>query len=302
MKEYYYLDVKRKVQGPHTMEALAGMLRAGTLTTATEVAAPGDARWVALGSLVSAEQVASAQLPPVPGVVGAPGKCPSCAAELKTEDGALPVRCPQCGRVLRSARGGFWGNLVLPFRQYAKFSGRATRAEYWIATVFITFVMYAVFISGVVLVLVGSLAPERNETLMMGGAIAMAVGTVMFVLSILPLTALQVRRLHDVGFSGWWVGVYLLSELVYLGVFYIFCRDSWQVLNESIEQSLMNGDTTCMQTFQMAMQAPASPAMTALSLFNMMAQMLCLLLFIVSFFDSQRGPNKYGPSRKYPMG
>lgn len=302
MKEYYYLDLKRKVQGPHTLDELAGKLRSGELSVDTEVAAPGDARWVALGSLVTNEQVAAAKLPPAPVVAGAPGKCPSCTAELKTEDGVLPPQCAQCGRVLRPAKGGFWGDLLLPLLQYAKFSGRATRAEYWIFTLLVSLVLYGGIIAGLIVALVGLMQPGHNENLLIGGGVAILAGGGLLLLALMPLVSVQVRRLHDAGFSGWWVGAYYLCELAYLVGLYGFCWDVWQMMNKTVEQGLMNGDASWLRTLQMTMQTNASPEMTAVSMLNFVGQMLWLFIFIVSFFDSQRGPNKYGPSRKYPLG
>ncbi len=301
MKEYYYLDINRKVCGPHKLEELAGMLKAGTVMPDTEVAAPGDGGWVQLGSLVTPAQVTAAKLPPIPAMPGAPGRCPSCKAALETESAALPVHCPQCRRVLRSAKGGFWGNLVLPLRLYGTFSGRATRAEYWIFTLIVSVVMYALFIGGMVMCIAG-LVGDLSEQLKWGVIIALGGVFLMVLLCIVPLTSVQVRRLHDVGWSGWWLGAAWLCNLVYMVGLHVVCREEYAKLSQAVEQSVRQGSMNMLQAMQQVMDTPVSPMLSAFSMLNLVSQVLFLMIFVLSFFDSQRGPNKYGPSRKYPMG
>jgi len=64
---------------------------------------------------------------------------------------------------------------------YAQFSGRASRSEYW------WFQLFSV------------LAPVA------AGAISLGLGTAVQVVLIVPGLATSVRRLHDVGRSGWWL-------------------------------------------------------------------------------------------------
>ncbi len=297
MKEYYYLDVRRRVRGPHNIEALAGKLKGGTLGADTEVAAPGDAAWVRLDSIVSAEQVAAAEAPQLPPTDELPAKCPSCGAGVDCSRGGLPTTCTACGRALGAV--GFWARLILPLRLYATLSGRATRAEYWGFTLPVWGLIYALIFGGAVLTLAGAFVPGRDVELMLRGDGAVAAGGLLFLLTLMPLTAVQVRRLHDAGFSGYWVGAYLLSSAGYLAAYYFCCWEEWQAVTRSIEQSMLSGDTCHIQSLQMAMKSQASPT---LGLLNMAMLMLWLLLFGVSFMDSQRGTNKYGPSAKYPLG
>ena len=90
----------------------------------------------------------------------------------------------------------------LYFKRYADFSGRSGRSEYWWATLAISLIGYAI-----------------------GFAVPMLAG--LWTLAILvPSLAMGVRRLHDIGMSGWW---YLMSFVPLVGGILLivwFCEDS----------------------------------------------------------------------------
>ena len=73
------------------------------------------------------------------------------------------------------------------FRNYARFRGRASRSEYW------WFFLFTLLVQAV--------TSSVDEDL---GNIA---GLVVF----LPGLAVHVRRVHDTGRSGWWVGAFYAS-------------------------------------------------------------------------------------------
>ncbi|HEV3091531.1 MAG TPA: DUF805 domain-containing protein [Candidatus Cybelea sp.] len=99
--------------------------------------------------------------------------------------------------------------------KYAVFSGRARRSEYWFFTLFSTLI-------GLFLVAIGLYIGKAT-----GGPPTLARYLIDFygLLIFLPTIAVSVRRLHDVGMSGWWVllNVVPLGSLV---LFVIFCQDS----------------------------------------------------------------------------
>jgi uncharacterized membrane protein YhaH (DUF805 family) len=78
-------------------------------------------------------------------------------------------------------------------RQYATFDGRSRRKEYWY---FALFNMLAI----VALVVVDSVAGTFSEEMGVG----VLSGLYMLAVSI-PGLAVSVRRLHDIGRTGWWV-------------------------------------------------------------------------------------------------
>lgn len=89
------------------------------------------------------------------------------------------------------------------FRSYARFSGRASRSEYW-------WVMAAL---GVVAFVCGMLAGGFEEDSTLG--LTFLVILLIFILACaVPGWALLVRRLHDADLSGW---LSLLTVLPYIG-------------------------------------------------------------------------------------
>ncbi len=85
--------------------------------------------------------------------------------------------------------------------QYATFSGRASRSEYW-----------WFFLFQVLVMLVASLL---GDTLY----------SILALLLLLPALAVGARRLHDVGRSGWWQ-LLMLSGIGYLVLLYWWVQPS----------------------------------------------------------------------------
>jgi uncharacterized membrane protein YhaH (DUF805 family) len=86
-------------------------------------------------------------------------------------------------------------------KKYAVFSGRARRKEYWFFALFnIIFTIAIAIIDG----MVGTSDPETGMG-MIGLIYALAV--------LLPSIAVTVRRLHDIGKSGWWMLIALIPLL-----------------------------------------------------------------------------------------
>lgn len=109
--------------------------------------------------------------------------------------------------------------MILPYRRYFDFTGRSRRKEFWFAVLTIFLVMVAMGLA-----LFGLFA--GNWQAMMDGDVSSweALGggawallgllALFFVASIIPWIALQVRRLHDLGVSGWWYLAYIVGGQV----------------------------------------------------------------------------------------
>ena len=85
------------------------------------------------------------------------------------------------------------------FGNYATFSGRARRSEYWF---FYLFNLIAVFVFMIVASIIGAIFGGGK-----GAAGGLAVGYVLYILyglaAFIPSVAVAVRRLHDTNRSGW---------------------------------------------------------------------------------------------------
>lgn len=76
-------------------------------------------------------------------------------------------------------------HFIEAFRNFANFSGRATRNQYW--TFFLVYFIICVILS-VIDVVAGT----------------MALGAIFSLVVLIPSISIAARRLHDTGKSGWW--------------------------------------------------------------------------------------------------
>lgn len=101
--------------------------------------------------------------------------------------------------------------------KYAVFRGRAPRSEFWWFWLFCLIAeMAALFVTGTMLS--GSVASGAATSSMQDWFVFVSTGwlpSLVHLALILPSLAVAVRRLHDVGRSGWW----LLLMFVPLGIF-----------------------------------------------------------------------------------
>lgn len=91
------------------------------------------------------------------------------------------------------------------FEKIITVEGRARRSEYW-------YFALCVFLINIVL----------NVVFRDGGAI---VRIITFVLNIATLTV-SIRRLHDIGKSGWWYLLVFVPVIGWILLIYWFCKDS----------------------------------------------------------------------------
>jgi uncharacterized membrane protein YhaH (DUF805 family) len=94
------------------------------------------------------------------------------------------------------------------FSNYATFSGRATRSEYWYWCLFLV---------------VGSICALVADGLIIGDLETAPINLIFTLATLLPGLAVSVRRLHDINKSGWWllitftgIGIFLLMYWVCL--------------------------------------------------------------------------------------
>ena len=95
--------------------------------------------------------------------------------------------------------------LLYPYQNYADFSGRTSRRQYWMSYLFM---MLALLALGAVFGVAAALQIKVLEFLVGAVFVIWALGT------IVPMLALHVRRFHDQDLSGW---MYLLALIPYAG-------------------------------------------------------------------------------------
>jgi len=105
--------------------------------------------------------------------------------------------------------------------RYAQFDGRATRSEYWY------FILYY-FILSFIMALLDTffvnpfLLHATPEEASKGGIL----GLLLAVGLLVPSIAVAVRRLHDIGKSGWWLLLGLVPVVGVLVLIYLYAQDS----------------------------------------------------------------------------
>ena len=93
-------------------------------------------------------------------------------------------------------------------RKYVTFSGRATRSEFWwfyLFTVLVNLVATSQASSFVPNLLDGQDMTENESSYFLNNFFFLYLSTITSLILLLPSLAVAVRRLHDVGRSGWWI-------------------------------------------------------------------------------------------------
>lgn len=95
---------------------------------------------------------------------------------------------------------GFGEAVASCFRNYAKFSGRARRSEFWFFRLFTSLVLIGLFLAMEVgFAATGPRPAPDTAVTFLGLALA-----IFWLAIFLPDLAVTVRRLHDTDRSGWW--------------------------------------------------------------------------------------------------
>jgi uncharacterized membrane protein YhaH (DUF805 family) len=98
---------------------------------------------------------------------------------------------------------------------YANFSGRARRSEYW-------YWALAVFIVEIIVLGVRAVSPTLGQLLYI----------LVLLATLVPTLAVGVRRLHDTGRTGWWLLIALIPIIGAIVLIVFFVQDSAPGSNE----------------------------------------------------------------------
>lgn len=158
-----------------------------------------------------------------------------------------------------------------PLKNYAKFSGRASRAEFWW---FFLFVLIVYFVAMIALGAAGGAAAMNPGAAILGGGFGvLSIFVIVFWLALfIPTLAVQIRRLHDINRSGWWLGAFWLLYLVYMAVTF-----------RSLFRGTLDGTPPTMSGLAGAM-------VIALAMF-----VYSIVLLVFFCMRGTKGDNRFGP-------
>ena len=100
------------------------------------------------------------------------------------------------------------------WKQYADFSGRARRKEYWIFSLINYIIIFFLYILQIVMI--------ESTLWLIFPIIFFLYAVAVFI----PGLAVNIRRLHDIGKSGWWYLIYLIPIIGAIWLTVLMCLDS----------------------------------------------------------------------------
>ena len=176
----------------------------------------------------------------------------------------------------------FWTAVKTCFKKYCDFKGRARRSEYW------WFMLFQLIIGIVWSFLCALMLSANGESLASNDVstfFTMLKLTGLMILPVLifiiPNWAVQTRRLHDTGRSGWWIVASVALSLIYTIFYY------WMMY-----QMIKNFDSGEYASLPMAM-------LIISAILGLAVLVMGIIILVFTVQDSQIEENKYGPSPKY---
>lgn len=325
--KYYYLDEERNICGPYSATQLSALVLNGTIHADTLCAAEGEKTWRPLSEQGWLNQPQSILVQPPPSF-GKLGSCARCGAEQ--EGYALPPSCPSCGAAQAPVDSSMWSFFCLALRRLLSIRGRSQRKEYW------SFYLFGVLI--LLLLLSFIFSPFNSIPSMTLPADWFCIFYFITGVGVLLTYPLLVRRLHDIGLSGWWVMI-PFAITVYSQCHVAYSKMMWTDI--PVERKVSNTDEV-MSLEELRKKHPEikfpegegevrvisrrevrsaryrsghreegtdnlnqalglSRGMVWLNaIISVLSRLVWVGILIVACIDSQRGANKYGPSSKYP--
>ncbi|MCQ2365330.1 MAG: DUF805 domain-containing protein [Akkermansia sp.] len=188
-----------------------------------------------------------------------------------------------------------WGcfTYCLKRENYARFSGRSTRREYW--SFFLFFILIGLLLgflttfgAAICMVIAGAVA----HVIWFIGGLLLLLGFMLY--TALPGLAVYVRRLHDVGWSGWWIGLhYGVGAVIFAIVWFQLMMgvQEWMWTNESV-----TWDAESLQSLGAYLETvPGFPLLDEISdVLTLVSHALGLFLFVLTLWPSQQKENRYG--------
>lgn len=124
----------------------------------------------------------------------------------------------------------FFDNAKMVYtKKYATFSGRATRGEYW--RLFLFNSVIGAILSALSSLVTGATGASDFGAGIMSMLLFYIIGGIIGLAVFLPSLAVTVRRLHDIGKSGWFILVSLIPFIGYFILLYWLCKPTQFVVN-----------------------------------------------------------------------
>lgn len=150
------------------------------------------------------------------------------------------------------------------FRQYADFDGRARRKEYWWFALINYIIMMVLALAWILMACVSAWDGEYDEVVhALVSNPFLYIFMIYYMAILIPSIAVMVRRLHDIGKSGFW------GFFIYGGSLLGSIATAFSEVNFVVYMFLALASLT-----------------------------ICVISLVWMFTDSQYGPNKYGPNPK----
>ena len=114
--------------------------------------------------------------------------------------------------------------ILMPLKRYVDFSGRSRRKEFWTWYLFVM-IMYFVLMYLDTALGLGGTATGYAEGGSVGFNMTGGLLTILFMLAVLiPNIAVAVRRMHDIGKSGWMVLIGIIPLIGWIYVIYCYVQ------------------------------------------------------------------------------
>ena len=204
MARYWIFTTDRETIGPFGMEELREKAVEGVLQPNTQVCLEGSESWLAAGEIPEIANAIAFQ--------ATPRFAPPTAGEHQGQfNNPATTRIPENQIPTLTFMEGFKRSM----KNYGRFRGRSRRSELWWAGLAVLILMFPVMIMFVLAIFAAS---------RISGDVAVITAVVLYLVLIgawgVPWgMSLCVRRLHDIGKSGWWyVLLTVLSFLPFVGI------------------------------------------------------------------------------------
>ena len=190
--------------------------------------------------------------------------CTGC--ESQNDDDAR--FCKDCGKAIsRTTDIGFLTPYITVMRKYVTLDGRSTKAEYWGFLGLHLGINLAIGFVGVVLI------ASLFEPLMSWGMATLMLAVPYNLVTLPPVLAVTVRRLHDTGRRGWWL--FLMPTVM-------------TIVIASSDIDVADSSDLAGNLLSLGLWIPGATIATA------------LILLVFTARASYDGPNRYGEKPEWP--